>query len=160
VEIVKETVSGKFSWKKLKLTKVVEELKRGDRLIVSKLSRLGRSMLECMEVLSIAVERGVHDYSVKGNWRLDRSIQSKTLAMAFSMAAETETERELISQRTNEALRAKKAVGVKLRRPKGPGKSKRDTYHPKIEALPANGATQKFVSERYDLTWRLFCLIG
>ena len=53
--------------------------------------------------------------------------------MAFSMAAEIE--RDLISQRTKEALRAKKAQGVKLGRPKGPGKSKLDPYRPEIEAL-------------------------
>ncbi|MDP3840373.1 MAG: recombinase family protein, partial [Methylococcales bacterium] len=79
-------------------------------------------MLECIEILSIAMERGIHVYSVKGNWRLDQSIQSKIIAMAFSMAAEIE--RDLISQRTKEALRAKKASGMSLGRPKGPGKSK------------------------------------
>lgn len=90
VEFVKETVSGKVSWKKRKLANVVDELKQGDSLIVSELSRLGRSMLEYMEVLSIAMEREVHVYSGKGNWRLDTSIQSKIVAMAFSMAAEIE----------------------------------------------------------------------
>ena len=63
---------------------------------------------------------------VKGNWRLDTTIQSKIVAMAFSMAAEIE--RELISQRTTEALKAKKAAGAKLGRPKGPGKSKLDPF--------------------------------
>lgn len=92
----------------------------------------------------------MHVYAVKGSWRLDTSIQSKIVAMAFSMAAEIE--RELISQRTTEALRAKKASGVKLGRPKGPGKSKLDPFQPEIEALLANGATQKFIAERYDTT--------
>lgn len=150
VEFIKETVSGRVSWKKRKLSKVVDGLAKGDSLIVSELSRLGRSMLECMEVLSIALERGVHVYAVKGNWRLDTSIQSKIVAMAFSMAAEIE--RELISQRTTEALRVKKASGAKLGRPKGPGKSKLDPFQPEIEGLLANGATQKFIAERYDTT--------
>ena len=150
VEFVEETVSGRVSWKKRKLARVVEGLKTGDSLIVSELSRLGRSMLECMEVLSIALERGVHVYAIKGHWRLDTSIQSKIVAMAFSMAAEIE--RELISQRTTEALRAKKAAGAKLGRPKGPGKSKLDPFQPEIEALLANGATQKFIAERYGTT--------
>jgi DNA invertase Pin-like site-specific DNA recombinase len=103
-----------------------------------------------MEVLSIAMEREVHVYSVKGNWRLDTSIQSKIVAMAFSMAAEIE--RELISQRTTEALKARKAAGAKLGRPKGPGKSKLDPFQPEIEALLSNGATQKFIADRYDTT--------
>lgn len=70
--------------------------------------------------------------------------------MAFSMAAEIE--RDLISQRTKEALRFKKAQGMTLGRPKGPGKSKLDTYRPEIESLLANGATQKFIAHRYKTT--------
>ena len=103
-----------------------------------------------MEILSIALERGIHVYAVKGNWQLDQSIQSKIVAMAFSMAAEIE--RDLISQRTTEALRARKAAGKPLGRPKGPGKSKLDRFRPEIEALLANGSTQKFIAERYNTT--------
>ena len=103
-----------------------------------------------MEILSIALERGINVYAVKGNWQLDQSIQSKIIAMAFSMAAEIE--RDLISQRTMEALRAKKAAGMKLGRPKGPGKSKLDAFRPEIEALLANGSTQKFIAQRYHTT--------
>ena len=87
---------------------------------------------------------------IKGNWQLDQSIQSKIIAMAFSMAAEIE--RDLISQRTKEALAARKRQGVKLGRPKGTGKSKLDQYKPEIEALLKNGATQKFIAQRYDAT--------
>lgn len=90
-------------------------VQKGDTLIVSELSRLGRSMLECMEILSVAVEKGVRIYAVKDNWSLDSSIQSKIVAMAFSMASEIE--RDLISQRTKEALRYKKEQGIKLGRP-------------------------------------------
>jgi DNA invertase Pin-like site-specific DNA recombinase len=91
-----------------------------------------------------------HIYSVKGAWRLDQSIQSKIIAMAFSMAAEIE--RDLISQRTKEALRFKKSQGMILGRPPGPGKSKLDPYRPEIEGLLANGSTQKFVARRYRTT--------
>ena len=66
------------------------------------------------------------------------------------MAAEIE--HDLISQRTKEALRAKKAAGMKLGRPKGPGKSKLDVHRPEILALLANGATQKFIAQRYSTT--------
>jgi DNA invertase Pin-like site-specific DNA recombinase len=150
VKFLEEKVSGKISWHKRKIAQIIEDLKKGDSLIVSEMSRLGRSMLECMEILSIAMERGVHVYSVKGNWRLDQSIQSKIIAMAFSMAAEIE--RDLISQRTKEALRAKKASGMSLGRPKGPGKSKLDPFRPEIEALLANGATLFFIAGRYGTT--------
>ena len=101
VEWVEETVSGRVSWKKRLLGNLLDELNTGDVLLVSELSRLGRSMLECMEILSIASQQGIHIYAVKGNWQLDNSIQSKIVAMAFSMASEIE--RDLISQRTKEA---------------------------------------------------------
>ena len=70
--------------------------------------------------------------------------------MAFSMAAEIE--RDLISARTKEALRAREASGLPLGRPKGPGKSKLDPFLPEIEALLANGSTQKFIAKRYNTT--------
>lgn len=150
VHFVEETVSGRVSWKKRKIAKVLDELEKGDCLLVSELSRIGRSMLEIMEVLSIAMEKKIRVYAVKGNWQLDDSLQSKIMAMVFSMASEIE--RDLISKRTKEALRAKKAQGIKLGRPKGPGKSKLDPFRPEIEALLNNGATQKFIAKRYNTT--------
>jgi len=150
VHFIEEKISGKISWRKRKIAKIIDELGAKDTLIVSELSRLGRSMLECMEILSIAGQKGIRLYAVKGNWQLDNSIQSKIMAMAFSMAAEIE--RDLISQRTTEALRIKKAAGAVLGRPKGPGKSKLDFYRLEIEALLKNGATQKFIAQRYHTT--------
>src|SRR4051812_22189451 len=102
VHWVEETVSGRGSWRKRKNAQIIDQLQVGDTLIVSELSRLGRSMLECMEILSIAFQKEISIYAIKGNWRLDNSIQSKIVAMAFSMASEIE--RDLISQRTKEAL--------------------------------------------------------
>ena len=95
-------------------------------------------------------QKRINLYSVKGASRFDQSIQSKIIAMAFSMAAEIE--RDLISQRTKEALLFKKAQGMKLGRPTGPGKSKLDPYRPEIESLLANCSTQKFVARRYHTT--------
>jgi DNA invertase Pin-like site-specific DNA recombinase len=107
-------------------------------------------MLECMEILSVATQKGLNIYAVKGTWQLDNSLQSKIVAMAFAIAAEIE--RDLISQRTKEALAARKKSGVPLGRPRGSGKSKLDPYRPEIEALLANGSTQKFIAKRYHST--------
>lgn len=150
VHFVEEKISGTISWKKRKVAPILEELQEGDSLIVSELSRLGRSMLECMEILSIAVDKKINIYAVKGQWQLDNTLQSKIMAMAFSIAAEIE--RDLISSRTKEALRAKKAAGIKLGRPPGPGKSKLDKFQPEIEALLANGSSQRFIAKRYGTT--------
>jgi len=150
VEFIEERISGKISWKKRKIFEIINQLFAGDNLIVSELSRLGRSMLECMEILSIASEKKINIYSVKGNWNLENTIQSKIIAMAFSMAAEIE--RELISSRTKEALRIKKENGAKLGRPLGTGTSKLDKYKFEIVALLKNGATKRFIAKRYKIT--------
>lgn len=150
VEFVEEQISGKVSWKKRKIFPIIQDAQKDDVLIVSELSRLGRSMLEIMEILSIATEKQIKIYTVKGDWHLDGSIQSKVMAMVFSMASEIE--RDLISSRTKEALRFKKESGIQLGRPKGPGKSKLDKFKPEIEALFANGSTQKFIASRYGTT--------
>jgi DNA invertase Pin-like site-specific DNA recombinase len=150
VRFIEEKVSGKISWRKRKIAEILETSQKDDNIIVSELSRLGRSMLECMEILSIATQKGINVYAVKGDWQLTNSIQSKIVAMAFSMASEIE--RDLISKRTREALQVKKQNGIKLGRPKGIGKSKLDIYRMEIEALLKNGSTQKFVAKRYQTT--------
>jgi DNA invertase Pin-like site-specific DNA recombinase len=150
VVFIEEKASGKKSWKKRKIKKIIDDLSDGDRLIVPELSRLGRSMLEIMEMLSIARQKGIYIYAVKGGWELNGSIQSKVMAMAFSIAAEIE--RDLISKRTKEALKARKAQGIKLGRPKGPGKSKLDGHREEIIALLKNGSTKKYVAKRYGTT--------
>ena len=96
-------------------------------------------MLECIEILFVASQQGLHIDAVKGNWQFNGSIQSKIVAMA------SEIERDLISQRTKEALTAKQKIG----RPSGTGKSKLDPYRLEIEALLANGSTEKFIAQSY-----------
>lgn len=150
VHFVEETCSGKTPWRERLIAQILAELKPHDVIIVAELSRLGRSMLECMEILAFATRKEICIYSVKGNWQLNDTLQSKIIALAFSMAAEIE--RDLISQRTKEALQFKKDQGMKLGRPKGVGKSKLDAFKPEIESLLANGATQKFVARRYKTT--------
>ena len=102
MHFVEEIISGKISWRERKIAEVLESLKANDALVVSELSRLDCSMLECMEILSVAAQKPINVYAVKESRRLDQSIQSKIIAMAFSIAAEIE--RDLISQRIKEAL--------------------------------------------------------
>ncbi len=147
VQFVEEKASGKKSWKERKIYQIINDLSEGDRLIVPELSRLGRSMLEIMEILSIARQKGICVYAVKGGWELNGTIQSKVMAMAFSIASEIE--RDLISKRTKEALKARKAKGLRLGRPKGAGKSKLDQYREEIIALLKNGSTKKYVAKKY-----------
>ena len=150
VRFIEEKISGKKNWKERKIKQIIDDLGAGDRLIVPELSRLGRSMLEIMEILSVAKEKEICIFAIKGNWELNGTIQSKLIAMCFSMAAEIE--RDLISSRTKEALKARKAAGVKLGRPKGPGKSKLDPYKEEIIALLKNGSTKTWVANKYNCT--------
>lgn len=150
VEFVQEKVSGKVSWRNRKIGPILEELKKGDVILLSEFSRLGRSMLEVMEIISVAMQKGIRIYTVKWAWQLDDSIQSKVMAMVFAMASEIE--RDLISKRTKESLAAKKLSGIRLGRPTGPGKNKLDQFRPEIEALLLNGSSQKYIADRYRTT--------
>jgi DNA invertase Pin-like site-specific DNA recombinase len=147
VEFVEEKVSGKVSWKDRKIKTIIDDLTKDDRLIVPELSRLGRSTLEVLEILKTAKDKGINVYSVKEGMELNGTIQSKI--MSTMLALFSELERDFISQRTKEALRARKAAGVILGRPKGPGKSKLDKYREEIIALLKNGSTKAYVAKKY-----------
>jgi len=147
VHFVEEKVSGTKSWKERKIKKIIDDLGAGDRLIVPELSRLGRSMLEIMEILAVAKEKGIAIYDIKNGWDLNGSIQSKVMALVFSIAAEIE--RDLISKRTKEGLRVAKAKGKLLGRPKGPGKSKLDKHREEIISLIKTGSKQTYIAKKY-----------
>lgn len=150
IQFFEEICSGKIPWRERAIGQIIEISQKNDVLIVPELSRLSRTMLGVMEILSIALEKGIRIYSVKGSWELNNSLQSKMIAFCFSLAAEVE--RELISSRTREALHAKKLQGIKLGRPRGVGRSKIDPYQPEIIALLNNGSTLQFISQRYNTT--------
>jgi len=137
VEFIEETASGRKSWRERRTFDLIESMQPGDALIVAELSRLGRSMLEIMEILSRAADRGLRIYAAKGNWALDDSLPSKIVASVLAMAAEIE--KELISQRTKSALATRRAAGVVLGRPRGPGASKLDKHEAEIRELLALG---------------------
>ena len=147
VDWVEEKVSGVKDWRKRRLGEVFGTLKTGDAVIVSELSRLGRSTLQILEIMKEAKERGIAVHAVKGAWSLNGSMESKIVLTMLAMIAEIE--RDLISERTKEGLRARKEAGARLGRPKGPGKSKLDQHQDEIIALLRNGSTKTFVAKKY-----------
>jgi DNA invertase Pin-like site-specific DNA recombinase len=119
---IEETISGTSLVENRQLGKLLSKMNQGDRLICSELSRLGRSLFMIMGVLNECMKRDIQVWTIKDNYRLGNDISSKVLAFAFGLSAEIE--RNLISQRTKEALARKKAEGVVLGRPKGKLSSK------------------------------------
>ena len=114
---IEETISGTKSPDKRKLGRLLKKIKTGDMIFCSEISRLGRSLYMIMEILAICMEKGVTVQTIKDNFCLKDDIQSKVLAFAFGLSAEIE--RDLISQRTKEALAVRRANGQKLGRPQG-----------------------------------------
>jgi DNA invertase Pin-like site-specific DNA recombinase len=114
---IEETVSATKHLIHRKLGQLVDTLQEGDILIVTEVSRLGRSIMEVMSILHTLMEKEVKVFTTKERYELGNNINSKVLAFAFSLSAEIE--RSMISSRTKEALARKKSEGMRLGRPKG-----------------------------------------
>lgn len=116
-EWIEETISSTKRLDVRKFGNLLQRMQKGDVLIVSELSRMGRNLMQIMKILHDCMEKDVMVYTVKENYELGNNINSKVLAFAFGLSAEIE--RNLISQRTKEALARRKAEGQTLGRPKG-----------------------------------------
>lgn len=114
---IEETISGTSPYSKRKLGGLLRKVRKEDLIVASELSRLGRNLFMIMEILKQCMDRECRVWTVKDGYRLGDDIQSKVLAFAFGLSAEIE--RNLISQRTREALSRLKNNGVKLGRPPG-----------------------------------------
>ena len=162
---IEETVSGGKTPDKRKLGLLLKEVKEGDWIICSELSRLGRSLFMIMNILSLCMEKGVIVRSIKDNFTLGDDLQSKVLAFACGLSAEIE--KSLISARTKAALEERKAQGVVLGRPKGSKNSNNkliphqdviktlieqdNTYAEVARLFHVNRSTKKRFCDEYDI---------
>ena len=117
-EFIEATASGQASDKRRLLDELMHILQRGDRLVVSELSRLGRSLGQ-IAILDALAKADVAFVALKEHIRVEgtRDIQTKVMTTLFALFAEVE--RDLISERTREGLAQAMASGKKLGRPKG-----------------------------------------
>ncbi|PVZ09276.1 DNA invertase Pin-like site-specific DNA recombinase [Porphyromonas loveana] len=146
---IEETISGTKAYNKRALGKLLRRVEKGDLIICSELSRLGRNLFMIMEILNLCMTKECRVWTIKDNYRLGDDIQSKVLAFAFGLSAEIE--RNLISQRTKESLARKKAEGVRLGRPKGrkssPNKYKLSGKEILITELLKNKTSQRKIAK-------------
>lgn len=145
---IEETISGTKNYDKRELGKLLKRVQKDDLIICAELSRLGRNLFMIMEILNICMTKECKVWTIKDNYRLGEDIQSKVLAFAFGLSAEIE--RNLISQRTKEALARKKAEGAKLGRVEGSKnrQHKLDGCKDKINMLLGKGFSKAAIAKR------------
>ena len=145
---IEETISGTKSYNKRELGKLLRRVRKDDLIICAELSRLGRNLFMIMEILNICMTKECMVWTIKDNYRLGEDIQSKVLAFAFGLSAEIE--RNLISQRTKEALARKKAEGAKLGRVEGSRnhQHKLDGCGDKIQRMLKRGISKAQISKK------------
>ncbi len=148
---VSETISSRKPLTERKLGKLLKRLKKGDVLIATELSRLGRNLLEVMGILQHCLEKDCQIWTLKENYRLGADIQSKVLAFAFSLAGEIE--KNLISERTKNSLKRLKDEGKHLGRPHGFSYQKLEKKHNKIKELLDKGVSKAEIARLMGCTW-------
>ncbi len=148
---VEETISSRKPLNERKLGKLLKKLKKGDILIATELSRLGRNLLEVMGILQNCLEKECQIWTLKENYRLGADIQSKVLAFAFSLASEIE--RQLISDRTRESLKRVKAEGKHIGRPRGSTYRKLAKKHNKIKELLDKHVSKAEIARLLGCDW-------
>ena len=149
---IEETISGNMAVEKRKLGALLKKLNKGDILISSEISRLGRNLMMIMSILNICMQKGIHVWTIKDNYRLGNDINSKVLAFAFGLSAEIE--RNLISQRTKEALARKKNEGAVLGRPKGSksARTKLSGKEERIKEMLQEGISKSAIARRMKVS--------
>lgn len=146
LEFLEDTVSGKTPWRERTIGSILERAAKGDIIVVSEVSRLGRSTLQVLEILEMAAQKGVSVHIAKDGMIMDGSMQAIITATILGLAAQIE--REFISARTKEALCKCKNDGIKLGRPKGQAELlKLDTFCNEITGYLKKGINKRAIAK-------------
>lgn len=148
-DFIEITISSRKTTKQRRIDELVEKLQTSDTLVVTELSRLGRSTAEVISLINELSERDIRVIIIKQNLDISkntRDMTSKVMITLLSLFGELE--RDFVSIRTKEALKAKKAQGVILGKPKGTvQKSKFDNDKDKIQELLKLGLSVRKISK-------------
>jgi DNA invertase Pin-like site-specific DNA recombinase len=146
-EFVEITISSRKTSKQRRIDELVQRLNETDTLVVTELSRLGRSTAEVIALVNALLQRNIRLITIKQNLDVhQQDMNSKVIITLFSLFSELE--RDLISLRTKEALSAKKAQGRLLGKPKGTlQKSKFDQHREKIKELLGYGLSVRKIAK-------------
>jgi DNA invertase Pin-like site-specific DNA recombinase len=148
-------ISSRKSSKERRIDELLSMVKAGDKLIVSELSRLGRSTGEVIQLINTLTTLKVDCIAIKQGLQINaqngQNMGSKVIVTIFSLLAELE--RDLISERTKMGLARARASGKKLGRPKGPGKSRLDGKEKEIKYFLDKGVTLANVARIMDVSW-------
>lgn len=146
IKFIEDTASGKIAWQDRAIGQIMERATNGDLIVVSEISRLGRSTLQVLEILEAAAKKEISVHIAKNHMVIDGSMQSTITATILGLAAQIE--REFISSRTKEALAKRKADGFKLGRPKGQSQLlKLDSFHDEITGYLKKGINKRAISK-------------
>lgn len=145
-DFIEMTISSKKTSKERRIDEMLSVLDDADTLIVTELSRLGRSTAEVIGLVNELIKKKVRVIAIKQNLDMKQhDMTSKVMITLFSLFAELE--RDLISLRTKEALANKKAQGIQLGKPKGTiQKSKFDQDVNKIKELLVLGLSVRKIA--------------
>lgn len=160
-EFIEFDISSRKSLEERGLVALMEKLRKHDILMVSELSRLGRSVSQVIQLVDRIVGKGVRLISIKENLDLREEIfaknngqidiQTKITVTIFGLLAELE--RELISQRTKDGLAAARNAGKQLGRPRGSqGKSKLNGKEEEIKLLLGKGVSVASLAKIFDVS--------
>lgn len=146
LKIIEDRISGTTSWRERAIGDLIQNGVTGDTIIVAEVSRLGRSILQVLEIMEIAAQKGISIHIAKNRMIMDGSMQSTITATVLGLVAQIE--REFLSSRTKEALQQKKLEGVKLGRPKGQSDVlKLDSFRDQIYGYLKKGINKRAIAK-------------
>lgn len=146
IKFVEDTMSGTTSWRERAIGNLLETSETGDVIVVAEVSRLGRSILQVLEILEVAAQKGISIHIAKNRMIMDGSMQSTITATILGLVAQLE--REFISSRTKEALQKRKNDGIILGRPNGESDTlKLDAFRDEITGYLKKGINKRAIAK-------------